>query len=135
MIESAEEFRRLRESDDPDEYRRAACDSAPPAVWRDVLARFPELREWVAHNRTVPHEVLTELASDPDPRVRWMVAAKRKLAAELQLRLAVDSDEGVRQRIAWNARATRAALERLAGDSWIVVAEHARARLAAGEYV
>lgn len=135
MIESADEFRRLRESDDPGEYRRAAHDSAPSEVWRDVIARFPELREWVAHNKTVPHEVLAELASDPDPRVRWTVAAKRKLGPELQLRLAADPDEGVRQRIAWNARATRAALERLADDPWAVVAEHARARLAGGEYV
>ena len=135
MIESADEFRRLRESDDPEEYRRAAHEPAPLEVWHAVMARFPKLREWVAHNKTVPAEVLAQLADDADPRVRATVATKRKLAPELQLRLASDPDESVRERLAWNARATRAALECLAADSWAVVAAHARARLAAGEYV
>ena len=135
MIESADEFQRLRESGDPEDYRRAAHESAPLEVWRAVVARLPELREWVAHNKTVPDEILAELAGDPDPKVRATVAAKRKLAPALQLRLAGDPDEGVRHRLAWNARATRAAIERLAADPWPVVAEHARARLAARQYV
>ena len=135
MIGSADEFQRLRTSDDPDQQRRATHDEAPLSVWRDVVARFPELRFWVAQNKTVPGEVLAELAADPDARVRSMVAAKRKLAPALQLQLAADPDEGVRQRIAWNSRATRAALELLVRDPWPLVAERARARLAAGQYV
>ena len=43
MIESADEFRRLRESDDPAEYLRAAHEPARLDVWREVIARFPEL--------------------------------------------------------------------------------------------
>ena len=135
MIESADEFRRLRESEQSDEYERAAREPAPLHVWRDVVARFPELRAWVAHNKTVPHEILAELAGDPDARVRATVAAKRKLTPEVQLQLAADPDDGVRNRLAWNARATRAVLERLAADPWAAVAERARARLSAGEYV
>ena len=135
MIESADEFSRLRESDDPAESHRAAHEAAPLELWRDVIARFPHLRKWVAHNKTVPQEILAELAADPDPHVRLVVAAKRKLAPDLQLRLAVDADAGVRERLAYNARATRAALERLADDPWRKVANRARARLAAGDYV
>lgn len=135
MIESADEFRRLRESEDPAEYQRSAHEPAPVEVWWEVLRRFPELREWVAHNKMVSDEILTELAADADPRVRAVVAGKRKLAPALQLQLASDADEGVRQRLAWNARATRATLEHLADDPWPALAEKARARLASGEYV
>ena len=135
MIESADEFRRLRESEDPAEYQRAAHEPAPIEVWWEALRRFPELREWVAHNKMIPDEILAELAADADPRVRAVVAAKRRLSPALQLRLASDVDEGVRQRLVWNARATRGTLERLAGDAWPELAEKARARLASGEYV
>lgn len=44
MIESAEEFVRLRRSPLSDDYRRAAHEEAPIQVWVDVLARFPEMR-------------------------------------------------------------------------------------------
>lgn len=135
MIESADEFARLRWSDDPAEYGRAAHEPAPLEVWQDVIARFPELRQWVAHNKTVPHEILAELATDPDASVRYFVAMKRKLALELQLRLATDPDDSVRAGIANNAKASRAALELLAEDPWHVIAERARERLAAGRFV
>jgi hypothetical protein len=79
MLNSAEQFRSLRESDDPNEYRRAAHDEAPIEVWLDVVARMSDMRFWVAQNKTVPIEVLEQLADDPDPRVRGMVAGKRKL--------------------------------------------------------
>ena len=134
MIQSADEFRLLRTSDDLDEQRRAAHDEAPVAIWREIIARFPELRWWVAQNKTVPDEILAELASDADPRVRSMVAMKRKLGPELQLRLTADADESVRRQLASNARATRAALERLAVDPVAAIAEQARSRLAVGEH-
>lgn len=127
MIESADEFRRLRTSDDPAEYGRAAHEEAPVAVWREVIARYPDLRSWVAHNKTVPGEILAELAGDSDPEVGLPVASKRSLAPALQLQLAGDADEGVRRLIVYNARAARAALGRLADDRWAAVAEHARA--------
>jgi hypothetical protein len=130
VISTAEEFVRLRLSSDPVEYGRAAHDSAPVQVWREVIAQYPEMRVWVAHNTTVPVEILRVLTGDLDANVRAMVADKRKLPEELQLRLANDSDSGVRGRLVYNARATRAVLQILASDSWSVVAEHARGRLA-----
>ena len=72
MIESAEEFIRLRGSGDPAEYGRAAHDQAPDGVWLDVIRRFPEYRFWVAHNKTVPVSILRILAADSDERVRGM---------------------------------------------------------------
>ena len=76
MIESAEEFRRLRESDDPEDYRRAAHDEAPVEVWLEVIRRWPDMRFWVAQNKTVPVLVLEVLVDDPDQNVRDMVLRK-----------------------------------------------------------
>lgn len=76
VIESAEEFVRLRNSKDPDEYGRAAHDEASEDVWRDVVERFPDMRFWVAQNKTVPLSILEALRHDPDERVRSMVRAK-----------------------------------------------------------
>jgi hypothetical protein len=80
VIESAEEFVRLRLSDDPAEYGRAAGDAASVETWLDVIDRFPDMRWWVAHNTTVPLDVLEVLRHDPDERVRWMVLQKRSWA-------------------------------------------------------
>jgi len=54
VITSADEFVRPRSSADPDEYRRAAYDEAPTEVWLEVMRRYSNFREWVAHNETVP---------------------------------------------------------------------------------
>jgi hypothetical protein len=104
VIESAEEFVRLRSSEDPEEYGLAAIEPAPEAVWLEVIARFPEMRPWVAHNKTVPLSILKILADDEDADVRAAVASKRKLSDELFIRLARDTDEGVRARIAGTQR-------------------------------
>lgn len=52
MIESAEQFRSLLESDEPNEYHRAAHDEASLEVWLDVVSRMPTMRFWVAQNKT-----------------------------------------------------------------------------------
>jgi hypothetical protein len=77
VIESAEEFVRLRLSEDPAQYRRAAHEDAADATWLDVIERFPETRFWVAQNKTVPLTILDILRHDPDERVQWMVRQKR----------------------------------------------------------
>ncbi|WP_083845973.1 hypothetical protein [Rhodanobacter spathiphylli] len=116
MITSAEQFVRLRNSDVPAEYSLAAEDEAPVAVWLDVISRFPEMREWVAYNKTVPIEILAVLAHDESASVRLTVADKRKLTLELFDLLAHDQDELVRQRIAYNKKAPLQLLERLSVD-------------------
>jgi hypothetical protein len=132
MIETAAEFIKLRSSDVPEEYARAAHEEAPLTVWEQVIEEFPEYRFWVAHNKTVPVEILRVLSADPDWKVRGMVASKRKLPEELQLILARDSDENVRHDLACNRKATEAALEILASDSCEDVREKAASRLKEG---
>lgn len=116
MIESAEEFKRLRESENPYEYRRAAHEEAPLDVWRDVIDRFPEMRFWVAQNKTAPIQILRILAQDSDSRVRSMVAEKRKIDREVKEILIKDPDSGVRGRLVWNAKLEREYLEVLSND-------------------
>ena len=50
VIGSAEEFVRLRMSDDPAEYRRSHLEAASLDVWQQVIERYPEMRRWVAHS-------------------------------------------------------------------------------------
>jgi hypothetical protein len=80
MIESADEFLRLRTSEDPAEYNRAAAEAATEQTWLDAIERFPEMRFWVAQNETVPLSVLEILRHDSDERVRHMVTSKRSWA-------------------------------------------------------
>jgi len=77
VIESADEFVRLRTSEEPTEYHRAANEPAAEAIWREIIDRFTQMRFWVAHNKTVPLSILEVLGSDPDERVRSMVRAER----------------------------------------------------------
>jgi hypothetical protein len=129
VIPSAEEFVRLRSSKDPAEYQRAAADNAPLNVWHDVLHRFPAYRRWVAHNKTVPIEILTILAKDSDSEVRWHVASKNKLTVELIEALADDPDETVRSRIVRHKRLPLSVLERMRHDPSEVVRAAAAERL------
>ena len=130
MISSAEEFALLRCSDDLAEQQRAGSEEAPLEVWLKVISEIPELREWVAHNNTVPLSVLELLAHDPDSRVRATVATKRKLSPELQRVLARDIDSSVRERLACNAKCTIEVLQVLSTDAEAFVRAAAVRRLA-----
>jgi hypothetical protein len=121
-IESAAEFVRLRYSDEPADYSRAAGEEAAPGVWDDVIRDYPDARVWVAQNKTVPVEILERLAVDADPQVRHMVAMKRKITPQILNVLASDSDEMVRIRVVMNKKSSRVILERLARDP----SEHVR---------
>jgi hypothetical protein len=88
-IDSVAEFIGLRSSEDPDEYRRAAQAEAPTTVWQELVANYPEMRQWVAHNKTVPVAILELLYTDASPVVRRTVAGKRKLPERLQQALAL----------------------------------------------
>jgi hypothetical protein len=129
MITSAAEFGRLRNSERPEEYKRAAHSEAPEAVWLEVVSCHPDMRSWVAHNKTVPLSILRLLATDQDPHVRGTVATKRKLDAEMFERLAQDVDESVRHRVANNAKAPRHVLEELSRDPAPFIAQAASRRL------
>jgi uncharacterized protein CbrC (UPF0167 family) len=66
VIDSADEFVRLRSSAEMADYHRAAQDEAPESVWLEVIDRFPDYRFWVAQNKTVPLTVLERLRHDDD---------------------------------------------------------------------
>lgn len=131
MIESAEEFVRLRTSLNQAEYSRAATEEVPEAVCPDVIGRFPEMREWIAHNKQVPVSILRILADDPDWQVRHMVAQKRKAPHDVLEKLARDTDEGVRARVAYNAKTPQWILDLLRHDPVELIADVARRRIAA----
>ena len=103
-INSADEFVRLRESTNPAEYHRAGHEEATLEVWRDVIERYPDMRKWVAYNKTVPLEILATLASDPDWYVRSTVAMKRKLTPDLLDQLAADKSKSIRMQVAQTPR-------------------------------
>jgi hypothetical protein len=129
MINSADEFVRLRTSELREEYLQAAEGEASIAVWMEVIARFPDMREWVALNKTVPLEVLAVLAGDASASVRATVADKRRLSPTLFQSLSLDDDDVVRQRIAYNKKVPPHLLDRLAEDPSPMVREAARMRL------
>jgi hypothetical protein len=129
VIESSAEFIRLRTSDIPDEYLRAAHEEAPDAVWRDIVANYPEMRPWVAHNKTVPTTILELLHTDPCADVRCTVARKRKLPERLQEVLVADPDPTVRHALACNAKVSQSILQMLSEDSEAFVREAAIKRL------
>ncbi len=126
---SAAEFVRLRSSQDPHDYGAADLGTASLVVWMDVLADYPDFRQWVARNKTVPLEILRLLADDPDPRVRAAVASKRTLTLDLFRKLAADADDAVRLRIVHNAATPRPVLESLTRDPYDLVSARAKVRL------
>lgn len=129
MIKTAEEFVRLRLSDLMEEYSRSADDSAPEEVWLEVIHKYPEMRKWVAHNKTVSQKILKLLAVDLDSNVRSMVATRRKAGEEILRKLAFDPDESVRLDVAANPKVTKEILLELLNDEWEEIVELARERL------
>lgn len=117
MIADAEEFVQLRLSTTPADYMRAAEEEASIETWLRVIEDYPEMKRWVALNKTVQLEVLRVLAKDAEPSVRSAVADKRKLDRELFEELSRDYDEAVRARVAYNKRVPADLLELLRGDT------------------
>lgn len=130
MITSADEFQRLRTSDDLVEQSRAAKESASPEVWVDLVANYPEMRFWVAQNKTVPLEILELLMDDEDARVRSMVARRRKLSPDMLEKLSFDPDDSVRLIVAHHKSVPDRVVRRLASsDPWEEVRQVAMSRL------
>ena len=119
----------MRTSEIEEEHHRAAHDDAPIEVWLEVIRKFPEMRFWVAHNKTVPIKILEILSRDENPQVRSFVASKRKLPEDIQLLLAQDKDYSVRQSLAYNAKAKDSVLRILAEDVELQIREKAKAKL------
>ena len=130
MITSVAEFRRLRESQEPQEYHRAAWEEAPLEVWHELIEHHPDMRFWVAHNKTVPHEILAVLANDADSHVRHMVASKNNLQAHLEVKFSKDPNESVRQVLVRKRKVSLEALQQLAQDENAEIRAIAREKIA-----
>lgn len=104
MINSAEEFKKLRLSSNLDEQHRASTEPASLEVWNQVINQYEELKEWVAHNKSIQTEILEILAHDSNPSVRSVVARKRKISDEIFDVLRKDSDESVRHALINNTK-------------------------------
>lgn len=119
MINSVEEFIRLRRSEVPEEYYRANHDEAPSEVWMDVYRSRPDLAVYIALNQSaVPGEVLELLARDPEWGVRSTVARRPDLSLKLLSELASDADEAVRTGVIANPRTTKDILEGILSKEW-----------------
>ncbi|WP_217592955.1 hypothetical protein [Cohnella sp. GbtcB17] len=127
LIYSAEEFVRLRKSEIPSEYLRASWDAATFEVWVEVIEKYPELRFWVAQNKT--SEIMEILSDDPSERVRGMIASKNRLPEHLQIKLAKDIDSSVRERIVYNKKISAVVVQLLVQDEDGSIREKARSRL------
>jgi len=128
-IATADEFVALLGETPLSPPRIAAVQATSAAVWWEVLERFPDLAIWVAANRTIPDEIVAQLASHPRIQVRVAVASKPGMPDDVMTQLAHDKSDLVRMRIACNAQASREVLARLAADACVVVSKHAEARL------
>lgn len=104
MINSADEFKRLRESEIQEEYHRAATDEASIKVWNEVLKKYPDLAFWVVQNKTIPLEILYTLTDNENVDVRCMVARKRKIDDIIFDKLKADIDESVRHALICNTK-------------------------------
>ncbi|MGS2871677.1 hypothetical protein [Enterobacter huaxiensis] len=102
MINSPEEFIELRNSDVSAKYNRTGTEEAPISVWNDLIEKHPEMRVWVARNRTIPREIIGRLSKDNDPIVRDAICSKYPLDMDIYLLLSKDSDEGIRARLTYN---------------------------------
>lgn len=102
MINTADEFITLRQSDDMDNQYRASHDKAEIDVWLDIIRNYPDFKIWVIHNKTIQIEILELLCTDKDHNVRSNVARKRKINDAIFNTLSVDSDENVRYALMCN---------------------------------
>ncbi|MGK9172783.1 hypothetical protein KXR87_06095 [Yokenella regensburgei] len=102
MINSPEEFIELRNSDTFVKYNRASTEEAPISVWNEIIAKNPEMRVWVARNRTIPREIIGRLSKDNDPLVRDAICSKYPLDIDIYLLFSRDLDEGIRTRLTYN---------------------------------
>ncbi|WP_328427488.1 hypothetical protein [Streptomyces sp. NBC_00443] len=91
--------------------------------------RPPRHAVLVAFNRTVPPEVLQQLAQDTDWRVRDKVAGRRDTPADVLGALAQDEHDAVASSVAGNPSAPDTALRALTEHHWDQVRDKAQQRL------
>ncbi|GKX55995.1 hypothetical protein SOASR030_21070 [Leminorella grimontii] len=102
MISTPDEFIKLINSNCPNEYNLAGRKEAPVPVWLELIKGYPDMRVWVARNRTIPREIMDYLSKDDNPVVREAISAKYPLDVDMYLLFSRDPDEGIRARLIFN---------------------------------
>ena len=87
-----------------------------------MIEKYPEYKEWVIHNKTIPIQILERLTLDKDPKVRTAVARKRKINDKIFSTLSQDKDENVRYALMCNTNLTVDKLRqiKIADSDWLV---------------
>ncbi len=129
MIKSAKEFIKLRFSSNPDEYSRAANEEADVDTWMELINNHEDMREWVAHNKKIPLEIIRILAKDCNSTVRYHIATKRKIPVDVMELLVNDEDESIRMAIARNKSTPKEILKLLVNDDWKEIVKVTKKRL------
>lgn len=83
MIQTADEFVQLRMSEDPKEYLRPANERADDSTWIEAIDRFPAMRSWVAHDKTISESIIRHLYSVADDKVSFVLASKRRTPPDI----------------------------------------------------
>lgn len=121
MIETAEEFIKLRTSSKSEEYLRAGREEASNEVWLELIENYPDMRVWVARNRTINKDIKIVLSKDKDPLVRSAIATKYPLDRELYCQLSKDTNEVVRSDIAYNKKTPLDILKKMSEEDSVEV--------------
>jgi hypothetical protein len=129
MIESAEKFIQLRDSDNPEDYNRSARDSASMDTWLELINNYPDYQEWVAHNKTIPDTIIELLSNSLSTRVRAIIASKRKTPTHILEKLSKDIEDSVRRSIVYNPKTPTYILTSMLQDNWQLIANKAKDRL------
>lgn len=133
MISSAREFILLCASQRELDVAKSLQDEAPLEVWEDLIFNFKTYQIDVAQNRTIPAEIMKELANQGDEIVRSILAEKRKLPFDLFHYFSKDPSPLIRKIIAANQKTPIDIVENLANDEDEDVASVARFRLGASK--
>ncbi len=133
MITSAEEFEKLRCSDNMADQDRATWEEASVEIWLDVIERYSHLKSWVIHNKKVPHKILEILSDDNDSTIRGFVAHKGSAGLELLWKMYKDESSSVRSGVIANRKVPKEILEILSHDPDEDVAEFAKKKLQSGK--
>ena len=102
MINTTSEFIKLRNSDIPAEYNRTGIEEAPIDVWMELIENHPDMKVWVARNKSIPMEIINILSLDNDPVIRDAISSKYPLDIEIYQLFSKDADEGIRAKLTYN---------------------------------
>ena len=129
MIYNIEEYFRLKNSENKEDYDRVIREELSFELISDILENYPRTKSWLVHNKFIPIEVLRILATDKDVDVRFTVAMKKKCDRFVFETLMKDKVGSVRMAVVRNNKLPIDLLETLTFDNDNEIAEEAKLML------